>query len=66
MAHTVFKLDAFTMIRELTHVHVSWLLPMVTEKMLLRKILFIVSIVSGLLLCHRVVVAEVRICSYHA
>ena len=66
MAHTVFKLDAFAMIRELTHVHVSWLMPMVTEKMLLGKILFIISIVSCFLLCHRVVVAEVRICSDHA
>ena len=66
VAHTVFEDRSFAMIVELTHVHVFWLLLMVTEKMLLRKILFIVGIVSCLLLVHRIVIAEVSVCSDHA
>ena len=54
------------MIRELTYVHVSWLLLMVTEKMLLGKILFVVGIVACFLLCHGVIISELSVCSNHA
>ena len=54
------------MIVELTYVHISWLLLMVTEKMLLGKILFIVGTVACFLLVYGVVIAEVSVCSDHA
>ena len=65
MAHTVFKVEGFSMVRKLTYVHISWLLLMVTEKMLLRKILFMVGVVACFLLCHGVIVAEMSICGNH-
>ena len=65
MAHTVFKVKGFAVIRKLTHVHISWLLLMVTEKMLLRKILFMVGIVACFLLRHGVIITKMSICGNH-